>query len=134
MIKTMATETDNQMNSYFAEEDIINKKSAKKVGRRRYYPSNKPQAYIRNAATGELYPYVVGSADQRRFYKMVDATGTCDPEGFVILTKDDLPNSNTNHLFYDSPEQCMSSLHVTIQPDAIAKWREQANVFNTGSG
>jgi hypothetical protein len=126
----MSTEVESQMNSYYAEEDIISKKSTKKVGRRRYYPSNKPQAYIRNAVTGTLYPYVVGSADQRQLYKMVDATGTCDQEGFVILAKDDLPNFNTNHLFYDSPEQCMSSLHVTIQPDAIAKWREQANAVS----
>jgi hypothetical protein len=63
---------------------------------------------------------------ETNLYKMVDATGTCDQDGFVITSKYDLPNSNPNHLFYDSPEQCMSNLRISIQPEDIARWRERS--------
>ena len=109
----------------FTEEDVM-EKNVKKRGKRRYYPSNKPQTNVRNAVTGVKYPYLVGSADQRALYKMVDSTGTCDGDGFMITSKYDLPNSNPNHLFYDSPEQCMSNLRISIQPDDIARWRERS--------
>jgi len=116
----------------YNEENVL-EKTAKKRGRRRYYPSNKSQTYIRNAVTGVKYPYKVGSAAQRSLYKMVDATGTCDGDGFIITSKYDLPNPNPNHLFYDSPEQCMSNLRISINPDDIARWRERTQTFNSES-
>ena len=108
------------------EQDAENmdKKSKKRSKRPRYFPSNKPQAFIRNAVTGVPYPYVVGSKDQELLYKIVDSTGTCDDEGYVLKLRSDLPNFNTNHLFYDSPEQCMSHLRITIQPEDVKTWHE----------
>ena len=123
----MATESDTYDIDYYNEEDV-REKTAKKIGKRRYYPSNRPQSLIRNAQTGIAYPYAVGSVDQCRLYKIVDATGTCNSDGFVI--KGDLPNPNPNHLFYDNPEQCMSHLRVSIQTDDIARWRERAQKYN----
>jgi hypothetical protein len=122
----MNYETEDYDN--FNEEDIVNKTVKKSNRRRRYYPSNKPQSLIRNAITGIEYPYTVGSIDQLRLYKMIDATGKCDKEGFIITSKYDLPNSNSNHLFYDSPEQCMSHLQLTINPAEIARWRERLQI------
>jgi hypothetical protein len=124
----MSYELDNYDFETYNEENVL-EKNTKKVGKRRYYPSNKPQSYIRNAVTGTKYPYLVGSKEQRCLFKMVDATGTCDSEGFIITSKYDLPNSNPNHLFYDSPEQCMSNLRISIQPDEIARWRERTKTF-----
>ena len=120
----MSADMDNYEFETYNEENVL-EKTTKKVGKRRYYPSNKAQSYIRNAVTGVKYSFTVGSAAQRALYKMVDATGTCDSDGFVITSKYDLPNSNPNHLFYDSPEQCMSNLRISIQPEDIARWRER---------
>jgi hypothetical protein len=120
------------------EERIASRnKSTKKNGMRRsYYPSNVPQSLIVNGATGVPYPYRVGSKEQAILYKMVDATGTCDTEGFFIRTglkpssRDDeevetvFPNPNPNHLFFDSPEQCMTHLRVSIAPKDVARWHE----------
>ena len=124
----MSADMDNYEFETYNEENVL-EKTTKKVGKRRYYPSNKAQSYIRNAVTGVKYSFTVGSAAHRALYKMVDATGTCDSDGFVITSKYDLPNSNPNHLFYDSPEQCMSNLRISIQPEDIMRWRERTQTI-----
>ena len=116
----------------FYEDDIVNRnqKGEKRSKRPRYFPSNKPQSFIKNAVTGVPYPYVVGSKEQKLLYKMIDATGTCDAEGYFIKARADLPNHNTNHLFYDSPEQCMSHLRISLNPVHVKSWHDK-NVERT---
>lgn len=117
-----------------------------KLGRRKYYPSNRPQSFIRNAVTGLQYPFRVGSTEQRGLFKMVDTTGTYDGDGYKLhppncrppvvrarvsrhIEKSEetyvfnLPNANTNHLFFDSPEQCASHLNLMIDSEVTNKWR-----------
>lgn len=103
-------------------EDTVTRKSFK-TGRRKYYPSNKSHSFIYNAITGEQYPWRVGSRDQSRLYKIVDATGTCDSDGYVISSRKESTNPNPNHLFFDSPEECMKHLRIKIAPENIAIWR-----------
>ena len=55
----------------------------------------------------------------------MDALGTCDTEGFIIKDRNQLPNPRPNHLFYDSPEQCMSHLNVVIPFEDMKRWREK---------
>ena len=98
--------------------------SQKKTGKRRYFPSNRPQSFIRNAVTGVDYPYVTGSKEQSLLYKCVDSTGTCDSDGYIIKSGDFLPNPNSNHLFFDSPEQCMRHLQITFSNEFINKWHQ----------
>jgi hypothetical protein len=115
----------------YNEENVANRMTeGTKKGKRRYYPSNKPQTFVRNAVTGVKYPFMVGSYEQRQLYKMVDSTGTCDAEGYPIKVRSLLPNFNTNHLFYDSPEQCMSNLRISIADSAINLWRERTQSFD----
>jgi hypothetical protein len=102
-----------------------NEEMVKRSKKHRYYPSNNPQTFVRNAVTGVKYPFLVGSNEQRQLYKMVDALGTCDSEGFIIKDRNNLPNLSPNHLFYDSPEQCMSHLNVVIPFEDIKRWREK---------
>jgi hypothetical protein len=113
--------------NYYNEEDMksTNKTSDKRSKRPRYYPSNQPQTFIKNAVTGVPYPFIVGSKEQSLLYKIVDATGTCDTDGCVIKARSDLPNHTTNHLFYDSPEQCMSHLRLTLNPADVKRWHER---------
>jgi hypothetical protein len=136
----MATEYDEF--EFFNEDQVVNRATTKNVGRRRYFPSNVPQAFIRNAVTGVKYPYRVGSKEQSLLYKMIDATGVCNSEGFVVQRdrarpptlrnlgrgsvlhhRSDIPHHNTNHLFYDTPEQCMQHLNITLSSDEINRWR-----------
>jgi hypothetical protein len=126
----------------YDEEFVINHSHSKKrMGKHRYYPSNVPQSFIKNAATGVKYSFRVGSSEQSQLFKMIDATGVCNSDGYVItreqrrpsvvrnlgqgnmyLTEETVPNHNTNHLFYDSPEQCMMNLNITLSPDVISRW------------
>lgn len=109
---------------YYDEGMTIKTETVKRSKRPRYFPSNKPQTLIKNAVTGVPYPFLVGSKEQNMLYKIVDATGTCDTEGYVIKSRNDLPNSQTNHLFYDNPEQCMTHLRLVINPEDIRRWKE----------
>ena len=79
---------------------------------------------IRNAITGVEYPYYTGSSEQTLLYKCVDSTGTCDSDGYMIRSSNLLPNSNPNHLFFDSPEQCMRHMHITISAEMIQNWHK----------
>ena len=92
-------------------------------GRRQYYPTNGQQKRIRNAMTGELYPWRVGTLDSLRLFKMVDATGTCSADGYKILTRQLLPNPAPNHLFYNSPEEYMQHQRMSLPGAYIASWR-----------
>jgi len=115
---------DNDEISYDRENNKSNLEG-KRSKRRRYFPSNRPQALIVNAVTGVPYPYSVGSKEQSLLYKIVDATGTCDGEGYAIKSRNDLPNHNTNHLFFDSPEQCMSHMRLSLNPDDVKRWHDR---------
>jgi len=115
----------NHMN----EEEIVGYLSSQTTSqtrskRPRYFTSNKPQLFIRNAVTGVPYPFVVGSTEQSSLYKLVDTTGTCDSDGYVIKVRRDLPNFNTNHLFFDSPEQCMNHMRITLTPAHVKQWHD----------
>ena len=103
----------------FDEERVTKRKR----GYHRYFPSNIQQTLIRNAVTGERYTYTVGSPAEAKLFKMVDSTGTCDSDGYVIKARDSLPNPNPNHLYYDSPEQAMANLNISLNPAFIERWR-----------
>lgn len=110
----------------FIEEQYERREPAEKRSKRpRYFPSNRPQTFIKNAVTGVPYPYFVGSKEQSLLYRIVDTTGTCDADGYVIKSRSYLPNPNTNHLFYDSPEQCMSHLRLTLNPLEVKQWHDK---------
>jgi len=127
IIKTQTMSSQNQM-SYGVDEEEITQRfsntSQKKTGKRKYFPSNRPQTLIRNAITGVEYPYYTGSSEQTLLYKCVDSTGTCDSDGYMIRSSNLLPNSNPNHLFFDSPEQCMRHMHITISAEMIQNWHK----------
>lgn len=118
-------EHDNQndgMYDTYDEHKVLNKSSVKK-GHRRYYPSNSPNRFVKNAQTGIEYSFKVGSIEQNNLFKTVDTTGVCDEDGYVIHNKN-INISNTNHLFYDTPEQCMRHLGVSFERSFIEKWHE----------
>ncbi len=61
---------------------------------------------------------------------MVDTTGTYDKDGVrvkkpKVRRKEHCINPNSNYLFYNTPEECMRHLRVTIQPSFIEKWNKR---------
>jgi hypothetical protein len=104
-------------------EDKVAGGSAK-TKRQRYYPSNKPQSFVVNAQTGIPYSFRVGSKEQRQLFKTVDATGVCDKDGCVISPNQKVFSPISNHLFYDTPEQCMRHLNISFQRSFVEQWHE----------
>ena len=126
----MAAEQFDACYETFNEESVA-KKTSHKTARRKYYPSNKSNSLIRNAQTGERYSIRVGSIAQLDLYKIVDLTSTCDEEGYIITSRNAPTNPNPNHLYYDSPEQCMSHLRIVIDAADITRWRnrQRSNMY-----
>jgi hypothetical protein len=112
-----------------------------------YYPSNKSDTYIRNASTGVLYPFKVGSQSSSQLFKYVDTTGVYDSTGKKVRTQrrcnkkehfvsQIYPIPYANHLYYDSPEECArhfnTKQHVSINlnPELVKSWHEMKKGYN----
>ena len=112
------------------DDVIVTIKQKNKSGRRRYFTSNRQNSFIVNAETGVPYYWRVGSHDSRRLFKMVDATGTCDNNGYELSCHDDtFPSRNPNHIYYDSPEQYMKHQRVTLAQHFLDNFRLRAAEF-----
>ena len=110
---------------------------------RTYYTSNVSNTFIRNAATGVMYPFKVGSNESRQLFKIVDTTGLYDVNGKRITpprqrSKTGVAassllqtNPNPNHLYYDSPEEyarhfsTKQRLNVNLNPEFVKGWHER---------
>jgi hypothetical protein len=97
--------------------------------KRKYYTSNSPDSFIKNAITGVPYPYKVGAKESRRLFKLVDTTGIYDNTGVKIKKPkfrgiEYCINLNPNHLYYDTPEECMRHMRITFQPAFIEQWNK----------
>jgi hypothetical protein len=87
-------------------EDGLSKKIPIEIYTTRFTPNFK----IRNAVSG-LYEknMYVGRRDEDLFFKAALATG-------------EIKNSNSSHLYFDSPEECERHMHTTISQDIKKKW------------
>jgi hypothetical protein len=80
------------------------------------YGSGQTGYRIRNAVTGQIYPYLVGSAEEDLFFKVCDSTGRYKRKHPLIL-------------FYDSPEHYENHQYENRQ-DVISQnvkniWQEK---------
>ena len=119
-------------------EDIDNQSNAdseihQHIKRRAlYYTSNMPDSYIKNAMSGPVYPYKVGSLESLQLYKVIDATGTVDNDG-VKLSVRNLPNYTSNILYYDNPEEYMRHRRIKLDQVKINIWKKKVNrIFPEG--
>lgn len=76
------------------------------------YGSSQSGSRIRNAVTGQRYPYLVGSANEDLFFKVSDATGRKGRK--YPLT-----------LFYDTPEQYENHHFTSLNQDIKNAWQEK---------
>jgi len=114
-------------NNFNEEENIITKL------KRKYYPSNIPDSYIRDGITGNRYPYKVGSKDSLRYFRYIDATGTCDNEGRPHSIKEKVISREPNYCYFICPEECMKHLKINFDYIRIQKWYNlRKNLFPDG--
>jgi hypothetical protein len=77
------------------------------------YGSGPNGSRIRNAVTGQYYPYLVGSVNEDLLFKVVDASGrNCRQEPLI--------------LFYDSPEQYENHKFVTLNQQLKEQWYQKS--------
>jgi hypothetical protein len=76
-----------------------------------YTTSCASENHIRNAETGQYYPYKVGSKHENNFFKVKLATGEC--------------GNVTNTLFYLSPQHCKNHLCMDIDDSVIDNWNNK---------
>jgi hypothetical protein len=76
------------------------------------YGSGQQGTKIRNAVTGQRYPYLVGSSSEDLFFKVSDTTGRKGRK--FTLT-----------LFYDSPEQYENHCFTTVSQEIKNKWQKK---------
>jgi hypothetical protein len=68
---------------------------------------------IRDAETGEYYPYLVGTADEDLFFSVILATGECKSR------------NGSSTLFYLSPERYMQHQNQPLDEKIILRWKQK---------
>ncbi len=64
---------------------------------------------VRNAVTGHLYPFLVGSRDEYSLFKVIDSTAR-GGKNYPLM------------LYYDSPEQYEKHHYVNLSLDVKQRW------------
>lgn len=85
------------------------------------YNSDIQGSAIKDAITGELYPWKVGSYDEERFFKVKDNS---------LLNKYDSEFQEGHTLFYKNPEEYMNFNNVELDDNIIEQWHERQKKFN----
>lgn len=98
-----------------------------------YYTSNIPDSYIKNAFTGHVYPYKVGSLESLKLYKVMDSSATVDKDG-VRLNIKNRPNCQPNILYYDNPEEYMRHRRVKLDGNKINNWKNKVKRLFSNEG
>ena len=77
------------------------------------YGSGSYGSRIRNAVTGVRYNFIVGTAEQDLFFKVIDSTGRNGRKEPLML-------------YYDSPEQYENHHFTTISQEVKQQWFESS--------
>ncbi len=103
---------DNKYEEYTIKNDRekYNKKNKDTIVEN--YGSGQNGTRIRNAVTGQRYPYFVGTKSEDLFFKVSNATGLNGRKDTLIL-------------FYDSPEQFENHYHTVVSTDIKNTWNEK---------
>lgn len=102
-----------------------------RIRKRRFHPTVFGRLCV-NAMTGVTYPWRSGTHDEMRLYKVIDATAKYTKEGYVQENYDPI-NKESNHLYYDSPEEYGRHMRIEIDPELCVKWHARVNrYFSSG--
>ena len=120
-MKTHSVDTvfNQEENVYNNQNDTIshNKKSGN------CYYSNVMGEYIKDAITGEKYPWRVGSNDETRFFRVTNATNMIDTGRRGISNS--YMGRDSRKAFYENPHAYMRHRHIELDEDFINEWYEK---------
>lgn len=93
----------------------VNKNEVIKKIKIELYTSSDFGHHIRDAITGDYYPYLVGTKDEYLFFKVGLSTGECKSR------------NGSNSLFYLSPEKYVEHMNIStpLNNDLILKWKQR---------
>jgi hypothetical protein len=77
-----------------------------------------PGSQIKNAVTGDYYPYLVGSNEEKLLFKVRLSTG--EKGTLTHMSGNWIPESNL--LFYDSPEEYERQFYGSLSNATKARW------------
>lgn len=92
-ISTPAMNEDN-----LSDTDTVDRLFKKRS--KQYYSSNINGIHINNAETGEIYCDLVGSKNEKKYFRVIDSTGTTNSSGQISYGI-----KTSNKLFYKNAEQ-----------------------------
>jgi hypothetical protein len=81
-----------------------------------YTTRTSPDAKIRHAMYGTFFSDRVGSMEEYKYFKVALATGELD--------------CNTNHLYYDSPEEYEQHFGCTLSSSSKHAWKERNGIYD----
>ena len=84
------------------------------------YYSDIQGAAIKDAITGEIYPWKVGSFDEKRFFKVKDNS---------LLNKYDSEFQEGHTLFFKNPEEYMNFNNMVLHEDIIEEWKKRQEKY-----
>lgn len=93
---------------YIENEDGILERKKLEV-----YTTSGVGSRIRDAETGEYYPYLMGTYDEYLFYSVILATGELKSE------------NSSNVLFFQSPYHYMDFMNRELNEEEIKKWEQR---------
>ena len=108
--------------------DSINNEVKYNVGffnyKNSYYPSNNEGKRIVDAVTGAEYQWVIGTYEEKRFFKVMDVSDNMESNGERLYNK-----RTPKCLYYQSPESYMKHKNVVLEETVIRDWYNKYNLL-----
>ena len=119
-MNNVSDDVSNISDSSYTSDIVIRPKNYKR------YSSTVVGSNIVNAVTGEKYPWLVGSWDERRFFRVTDTTR------FNESSNSNCENRTSYKLFYENPHEYMKHTKIELDKDLLEKWYSNINVLYPG--
>jgi hypothetical protein len=98
-------------------------------GNREVHYSDIVGSAIRDAVTGARYPWIVGSFDERRFYKVRSTTAYANQKAKGVQ---DSVGRSARQGFYESPYSYMNHYGVILDEGLVKSWYDKTNALYPG--
>tara|TARA_Y100000389_G_C17317440_1_gene441246 strand:- start:235 stop:699 length:465 start_codon:yes stop_codon:yes gene_type:complete len=122
--------------SFHSNNEDTHPKYVNNSFKRMYYPSNVNNTNIVNAITGNKYPWLKGTIDELRLFRVVDSSGRCDNYGFYDRRGNhgESFNKEPNILYYDGPNEYMKHRKTNVAPGLVSEWNTTRGELFSGEG
>ena len=99
------------------------------AGNTEVYYSDIVGSSIRDAITGARTPWMVGSINERRYFKVRSSTAYSNPYAKGVSSGS---RRETRQAFYDTPDSYMKHQDVVLDPELVKMWYNKVNKLFPG--